>query len=411
MKLAEHILTRLETFGLAATIEIDTKRERESLLVNVNGEEKRIRIDPDWEDAYVTYSKARSRDFDIEELSFTLNNSITFPLVRLNVEGVREASDKFSDSKGNTVEIARASMQYSLAHFDSLAYDKYFESLVRGRLERATPQLGRPISILFRSPITATYTAKGKKTPTNFKNIAIERIQACLVKMAVERHSCYEFWKLRSRKSADYLGEASGTDSTIPDVIYERNVTNYYMVARSSPFPSQSFLAYYHVLEYYFLKVAEDALHYQLRALINKTNFKSNTDGVDKLISLVRKQANQDNETEMLRKVIQRFVDEGDFIEYINRIETEYGEKLYTKRRLIFGELMNISLTEGHALSNAANVLKHVRNAIVHSSDRYKREECHIPLSDTEDIIGEFIPVVRFFAEQVIFGTASPPAN
>lgn len=402
MLLIKHICTRLESFGIA------TRIDREIIWANVGGAEKRIRFDPDWEEAYTAYSKARSREFNVDDSSFTMNNSIEFPLVKLDLEGYRESSDTFTDAKGNTVDISKASIQYSLAHFDSYDYKRYFDALIRGRLERMNATMGRPLSTLFRSPTTATYTAKGRKTPANLRGVATERIQSCLVKMAVERHACYEFFKPRTRKSVAFLGEYPDTDASIPRVTYDKNVANYYMVARSSPFPSQSFLAYYHVLEYYFLKVSEDALHHQLRAVINKTSFKSNTDGIDKLISLVRKQSNQDNETEMLRKVLQRFVDEGDFIIYINRIEAEHGEKLYTKRRTIFGEQMNISLTEGHALSNTANVLKHVRNAIVHSSDRYKREECHIPLSDTEDTIEEFIPIVRFFAEQVIFGTATP---
>ena len=295
-----------------------------------------------------------------------------------------------------------------MAHFDSADYDRFFEAIIRGRLERANPRVSRPLYALFRAPITATYTAKGRKTPANLRGVAIERIQACLVKMAVERHACYEIYKRRDGKSIAFLGETSETDTSIPRVTYEKNVVSYYMVARSSPFPSQSFLAYYHVLEYYFLKVAEDALHHQLHALICKTTFKANTDGSDKLISLVRKQSNQDNETEMLRKVLHRFVDENDFIAYVKKIESEHRGQPYTKRRTIFGEQMNISATEGHALSNAANLLKHVRNAIVHSSDRYKREECHIPLSDSENTIAEFIPIVRFFAEQVVFGTSSP---
>ena len=62
-----------------------------------------------------------------------------------------------------------------------------------------------------------------------------------------------------------------------------------------------------------------------------------------------------------------------------------------------------------HALSNAAKALKHIRNAIVHSSDRYKRDECHIPLTESEDTIGEYIPLVKYFAEQVIYGTANTP--
>ena len=378
------------------------------MYASVGDEEKKIRLDSDWQDAFTSYTKARSRHFDNDDWSFALNNSIEFPLVKLDPESYREIIDTFSDAKGNTVEISKASFHYSLAHFDSPDYERYFNVLIRGRLERASPRVGRPLYTIFRSPITATYTAKGRKTPANLKALAIERIQSCLVKMAVERHACFEFFKPRSHRSVAFLGESATTDDSIPRVTYEKNVVGYYKVARSSPFPSQSFLAYYHVLEYYFLKVSEDALHHQLRALINKTSFRSNTDGIDKVISLVRKQANQDNETEMLRKVLQRFVAEDDFVAYVTQIEADHGEKLYTKRRLIFGEQMNISLAEGHALSNAANVLKHVRNAIVHSSDRYKREECHIPLSDTENTIEEFIPIVRFFAEQVIFGTSSP---
>lgn len=407
MKFSEHICNRLEELGISTRIELG-RADREVIYINAGGEEKRIRTDPDWEEAYATYSKARSRNFDVEDHSFTLNNSIELSLIKLDLEGYRESIDTFVDVKGNSVEISKASILFSLAHFDSIDYENYFNTLIRGRLERMNSSLSRPLSALFRMPITATYTAKGRKTSANLKNIAIERIQACLVKMAVERHACYEFFKPRARKSVAFLGENPSIDVAIPKVTYDKNVVNYYMVARSSPFASQSFLAYYHVLEYYFLKVSEDALHHQMRAAINKTSFKSNTDGIDKLISLVRKQSNQDNETEMLRKVLQRFVLESDFIDYINNIELSHGEKLYTKRRQIFGEPLNITLTEGHALSNAANVLKHVRNAIVHSSDRYKREECHIPLSDTEDTIEEFIPIVRFFAEQVIFGTASP---
>lgn len=402
MTLADHIRTWLTAKGMP------TREEREFLWVTIGDEEKKIRLDPDWEEAFVAYTKARSRHFNDVDHSFTLNNSIIFPLIKLDLEGYRESSDLFTDAKSNTVEVSKASIAYSLAHFDSPDYDRYFDLIIRGRLERANPRVSRPLYTLFRAPITATFTAKGRKTPTNLRAIAIERIQSCLVKMAVERHACYEFFKPRNRKSVIFLGESSDSDSVIPRVTYEKNVVSYYMVARSSPFPSQSFLSYYHVLEYYFLKVSEDALHHQLRALISKTTFKANTDGIDRLISLVRKQSNQDNETEMLRKVLQRFVDENDFIAYVKAIETDHGSQLYTKRRQVFGEQMNISPTEGHALSNAANLLKHVRNAIVHSSDRYKRDECHIPLSDTENTIEEFIPIVRFFAEQVIFGTSSP---
>lgn len=109
----------------------------------------------------------------------------------------------------------------------------------------------------------------------------------------------------------------------------------------------------------------------------------------------------------MLRSVLDRYVQEQDLIEFISEFETNVGEKIYSKRRRVFGEEVQISPIKDHALASSAKTLKHIRNAIVHSSDRYKREDCHIPLSDTEDLIAEFIPLVRFFAERVIYGSAT----
>ena len=298
-------------------------------------------------------------------------------------------------------------MAYSFAHFDSAIYVRHFENIVKARLFRPSATSGRPITSLFSRPTTVTYVASGRKIPANLKELALERIRACLFKLAVERHICYEIWAPKALRSIYKLGSPSDSDWQIPSIRYDPNLVSYYKVARSSPFPSQSFLAYYHVLEYYFLRVSEDSLHHQLKTLLHRPDFKSHADGLDKVISLVRKQASQEDETEMLRKVLQRFIAEDDFIALIGALEAECGEKLYTKRRAIFGELLEISAKEGHAISNSAKVLKHIRNAIVHSSDRYKRDECHIPLTETENTIEDFIPIVKYFAEQVIYGTGS----
>ena len=141
--------------------------------------------------------------------------------------------------------------------------------------------------------------------------------------------------------------------------------------------------------------------------MLNDTGFRASGEGLDKVISAVRGQDARSDETEMLRNVLDRFVPETDLIEFIHKFEEAFGEKIYSKRRTVFGEQLQISPIKDHATVNSAKVLKHVRNAIVHSSDRYKREDCHIPLSESEDIIEEFIPLARFFAERVIFGTAT----
>ena len=95
-------------------------------------------------------------------------------------------------------------------------------------------------------------------------------------------------------------------------------------------------------------------------------------------------------------------------IDEIKRIEAECGNQIYTKKRAIFGEQIEISTREGHAISNLSKALKHIRNALVHSSDKYKRDECHIPLTSTEHTIEEYIPIIKYLAEQIIYGTATP---
>jgi hypothetical protein len=138
-----------------------------------------------------------------------------------------------------------------------------------------------------------------------------------------------------------------------------------------------------------------------------KTNFHTSKGTLDKIISTVRGQDAKSDETEMLRNVLDRFVQESDLIDFIQRFEDKCDEKIYSKKRQVFGEQVQITPIKDYALANSAKVLKHIRNAIVHSSDRYKREDCHIPLSESEDTIAEFVPLARFLAERVIFGTAA----
>lgn len=401
MTLLAHVESRLKSLGLDCSVDND------AIIIQTEDRPTRptrLKLEEGWEEAFKQYQQARSIAFDLDSLSLMHNASVEYVLVRLAPGATLLDARELKDTLGNIVTIGTASMIFSLAYFDSTEYEQYF----RARLEkRLTTISNRRITFLMRQLTTATYTAKGRKTPTNLKEIGLSTIKKCLFKIAVEEHDCFAVWAPKSRRiKTTYLDEEIN-DNTIPRSNYHEDVVSYYKVAKASPFPSQSFLAYYHVLEYHFLRVAEDLLHHRLTAMLNDPKFKTSHSGLDKLISAVRGQDARSDETEMLRNVLNRYVPESDLIEFINQIESKVGEKLYTKKRKIFGEQLEISPREGHALSNAANVLKHVRNAIVHSSDRYNRDECHIPLSSSEDIIEEFIPLVRYFAERVIYGTAT----
>lgn len=399
MSLAKHVVKRLT--GLGVTVVAHDER----LEVDYEGEPRTIRLEPEWNDAFSAYKKLKSASYSASNQSVIVNTSIEVPLVRLDPNGFRDPLYEFKGVDGSSVIVSKASTNYCFSHFDSDDYEAYFERFIKRRLKT---NIRRHVSFLFRSPITALYRVKGKKVPSNLEAVAGQKIKSCLFRLAVDQGDCFDVYKPQKKRVGMLLGEALVEDFSIPQVNYEENSVNYYKVAKSSPFPSQSFLAYYHVLEYYFLRVSEDALHHQLSALVNEPRFKSNSAGLDKVISLVRKQAASDDETEMLRKVISRFISEDDLIVHILDLEKRAGEKLYTKRRMIFGESLEISAREGHAISNSAKLLKHIRNAIVHSSDKYRRDECHIPLTETEHLIAEFIPLLKFVAEKVIYGTAEP---
>ena len=140
---------------------------------------------------------------------------------------------------------------------------------------------------------------------------------------------------------------------------------------------------------------------------MNDPTFISNYDNVSRLIATIKRNDNTDDEKKMLRDVLKKYVPEEDYIEFVKDLEERKGEKLVTgSKQRIFGEQFTIKLKKGHALANTASLLKHIRNALVHSSDRYSREDCYLPFSESEEIFVKYIPLVQFMAEKVIYATA-----
>ena len=401
MKLHDHIYARLAALGVECSVvgeEVHVARIPRPL---------KIMFDDEWREGFLQYKRARSIAFEVESRTLLHNNSVEVQVTRLAHTPVLGAEQySLVDRQGNSVHDGFASHAFAFSFFDSSEYETYFNLRVKKRLLE-TEIFTRKLSHLIWQPATAVYTHKGRKTPSDIKDRAIIAIRNSLFKVAVEQHDCLSLWKPRKRRLKSIYLESPKADNTIPRAVYDENVVSYYKVAKASPFPSQSFLAYYHVLEYYFLRVSELLLHDRLTAMLNEPSFRANQEGLDKVISAIRGQDARADETEMLRNVLDRFVQEADLIEFITKFEEACGEKIYSKRRPVFGDQLQISLNNHNAIANSAKFLKHVRNAIVHSSDRYKREDCHIPLSESEDIIEEFVPLVRFFAEKVIFGTAA----
>lgn len=407
--LLEVMRDRLVGFGFAceiadATIKIEVPGEvdgRGRQVQNV------IREDVDLEQSYQKYLRLRSKSFDLSKHQLTVNNSVEVPLVRLDRAYSPTGQDpiEFTGVTGESVVIAGPSDFFLLEQFFGPDYDAYFER--RFKTELADRSYARSVRRLlpYSYAKTAKFTYPGRKCPPDLAERSIRAIEACLFKLSIENKAIYNIFIPRD-PFAVKIPERP-LDRTIPRASYESAPVVYYKLGQSSFLPSQAFLAYYHVLEYYFHRVAEKRLHHQLATILNDTSFKSEPRSLDRVISLIRGGDRRNDETELLRAVIDHFISEQDLLGFLKDIDDSAGAISYFKKTKAFGKELQIANHPDQVISTSSRVIKEIRNAIVHSSDNYRRDECHIPLTETEGVIGKFVPIVRFLAERVIFGAAT----
>ena len=132
-----------------------------------------------------------------------------------------------------------------------------------GRIERGKVKVGDNVEI-----VGIQETKKSVVTSIEmFRKLlddGMPALEACLFKLAVEKGECWDFSKKRKRRLFTFYEEQEGDFLNIPAASYDLNMLKYFKVAVSSQFPSQSFLSYYHVLEYNFLSVSDESLQGKL---------------------------------------------------------------------------------------------------------------------------------------------------
>ena len=120
----------------------------------------------------------------------------------------------------------------------------------------------------------------------------------------------------------------------------------------------------------------------------------------------VTKHGQETDETVMLKNVLNSFIDERELMEFIVSYEKYLDEKIYSKKHNVFGTNIEIKLQEGHVFGNISKHIKEIRNALVHSTDRYERSTRHIPFTKTTKKIAQDIPLMKFLAERIIIASA-----
>ena len=397
------------------------------LLTNVNGDDLELKIDSEGSAITVRFDEKlkksinsfyRARQYSFEELRRLLKGRrfVEFQVSKLAPAFIYRPYYAFSCASGDAVTLSNASDEFHLSFFESDRYEEIFDLIkkrIERKIERGESSRSRRIMPMrggefFLNIYTARYSPKRITSGMDLTEIGLKKIKACLFSLAYTYHESWEVRdEIKSRGFSYPRLHDEEVNLEIPSAEYESSLVSYYKVAKSSSFPGQCFLSYYHILEFHFLRVADENLFNAVKAKLNDPAFKSTYENVSKLLATIKRNDSVGDEKEMLKSVLRKYVVEEEFIEFVKDLESEEGEKIYTgNRQRILGEEFNLKLDNGHALSNFSQVLKHIRNCLVHSSDRYSRGDTFLPLAESEDLIVKYIPIVQYMAERIIFSTA-----
>jgi hypothetical protein len=316
----------------------------------------------------------------------------------------------FGDTNGLFVEMSRASKLF-LNYFRF--HHAYLElCLHRLRLNR-NREAGR--DFLYHLATIKVHNIN-EATPETAIARTSSLIHSCLFELTYLDQHVYalaENWPLHqpaSNKPFRFQKSSYSPQRRLPTAAFNVDTVRFYQRGMDAHDPVIEFISFYQVLEYHFVSVTDAHLYHRLSQRLNDPKFSTTPANLDQIISEVKTHQQETDELKMLKAVLETYVEETELIAFVEQYEEYLGndKKIYTnpKQEAIFGEKLVITPKTGHVLGNIATRIKTIRNALVHSSDRYRRQARYIPSVVNESIIALEIPLLRYLAERVIIGTA-----
>lgn len=406
----------LEKFaGIYREAGFEVEISNQHLKLSIDDTIFQVPLNAGWTAAINEYYKSNDLKFDYGRRFLSSAQSLEVELVRIDPAFYSRPDIIYHDHNKNSVRITSASTNFTLSLIHA-GDDNGALMLIKRRLlrrsENRSPETRKLITLyrfedILLQPVTAEYICTKKTIQSSLLVLGLDSIKSSLFKLSLSNGECWELREAMPKLRSTVPSPHDSSDLSIPKCKYNDDLVKFYKVARSSVFPSQQFLSFYHILEYNFLRVSDEILHTNIKSMVNSPNFNSNYDNLNKLIATLKKYDSSSDETEMLKAVLKKYVDEESLIEHIKEIESNAGRPIYTDtKKRIFGEPGTIKLEKGHTIQNTSRVIKQLRNALVHSSDKFNREDCFLPLSESETTVTEYVPLLRFLAETVIFATS-----
>jgi hypothetical protein len=299
---------------------------------------------------------------------------------------------------------------------DFFRFDNSYLQLCRERVSplfRTEPDRLTLREFLFR-PATIQVSGMAEESITAAIARSTGIIEACLFSMAYTRNRplrLVQRWPTERRalhnRPFSIIERRPGFEFPLPVVEYNEEVIRFYQLGMTTEVPELQFLGFYQVLEYFFIAVATEHLYAKLVRRLAEPTFRPTPLQLDKLIQDVVSHSQETDEVEMLKLVLQKYVGEAEITDFISKYEMHLEDKWYTKKRDRFGVDTEIKLQPGHVFGNTAKIIKVVRNALVHSSDRFERVGRHVPFTTSSEMVVKEIPLVKFLAERIILATAT----
>lgn len=324
---------------------------------------------------------------------------------------------RFGDGDGDLpyVEIGAPSALFRNFYRDKGEKFPFFQERLARRVG-----MGRINSTgIFRGFLTARVHNLTKHWDDASIKVSKDMIESCLFELtylqdvALDLKSKWPMSLSERRRERPFRSENRqvGDAFSFKGMRYDSNVTRFYQRAVSADDAYTSFISFYHILEYFFISVSDAKLYSRLERVVNDPAFSARRKQLDRIITSVDEHSRESDETEMLKGVISEFVEEDDLLDFLQKYESQLERKLYTEKTNCFGyEIEKMTFKSGHIFGPVAKRIKTIRNALVHSSDRYERKERYVPGEEASRMLTRELPVLRFLAEKVIIATARGPA-
>ncbi len=265
------------------------------------------------------------------------------------------------------------------------------------------------------SPLTIAVWGLPDETLEGVLRSSERLFEACIFQLGYLRDRCFELvdeWPRRGIRKRDFRPEVEepGDPLRLMRVRFHSDTIRFYQRALATDDPFLQFLSFYQVLEYHFVRVSDEELYRKLTARLNDPAFRPAPARLD---GLIRDAQSHDRlrmkDPDMLKGVLTRYVEHDALRRFVEDYEANLGAKLYTRKRLLYGVEILVQPEEGHLHGNIATTITTIRNALVHSSDRYEREKRYVPSPAAEKALQKEIPLMRFLAERVIIASAETP--